>query len=685
MKTFVRRFAAAALAALLGVSMVACGGDTGKSGGKSSGGRYPYGNHKGTSLKIAVDYSYYTLDLFVGMVNEFAKSTGAAVQVANYAGTYGQSTDSDIESGELADVFMTKGYVSRKFKDYALDLSDEDFSADYTDVAKKLVTAGDGKIYEFALSHDMSGILMNTEVLDAAGVDPASIATWDDFLAACDTLKSKDIIPIGSVPGPAILSDISGSFLTYEGEAFDVGDKISDGSWDWGEYRQVLSFWQRCLRDGYLFTDASTMEDIEKYRRFAGGECAFLIGESNAGASMARSYAGGDDKFLLAPYPASKEGGERALCISDGDAFAINKDSKSIDCAKAFLRFLHDSDDSARLVRNTETVPALRTMKGARDLDGAKVLTKTVSCFGKSGMTYRNRWHKEYLPGGMYQAMSSAARTLFSSYDDDAAVDSLTVDLAAQFKSSYSKKVVMEENDTPAFTGANNVFTGENLSYLWQIADGLIIEGPEGDRKVADTVALSGETTLFIGDDFLDAREYWTNFYDESFAGKDVIAAGIKGAEADDWRFYLGRVLAAFGDVGPKNIVFNVGTNDYSHNEGEVTGASKVDISVTRRHVIDLIETAHKLAPNAKIYWYDITYRRAMSKDSDVDIDEINNVVREWIDRPEQDYVTCVEISRRVPLSLLRDDGLIPSLTAYKTFVTALKDAGCEISDRTAK
>ena len=60
----------------------------------------------------------------------------------------------------------------------------------------------DGKQYAIPLQFAVSAVFYNTELFDKAGVKAADIKTWDDFLAACQTLKDANIVPL-VLPGEA--------------------------------------------------------------------------------------------------------------------------------------------------------------------------------------------------------------------------------------------------------------------------------------------------------------------------------------------------------------------------------------------------------------------------------------------------------------------------------------------------
>lgn len=626
-----------------------------------------YGNFEGTRLTVATNYTFYALDLFRELAESFENVTGATVELRNYGAEYGSNIDRNIGENNLPDVFMTMGYTERKFKDYSLDLTDDNFG-EYTGTGKKLVSASDGKVYSFALSHELSGVLINTKVCESAGVNPESIHTWDDFFAACAKLKGGGVTPIGSNPSGKIFSEIAGSFLTYKGEAADVSEALLNGSWSGNEIGLVINFWRDCLKQEYLFPDAASLDNMEKYARFAEDQSAFLIGEDFTAAALCKSYCG-EDKFLLAPYPSSRQGGEETLTVSDGDVFAINKNSKNIDCAKAFFKYLSESKTTAQLVRTTETVPALKNMKNSASTEGSAVLAKTLDYYKGRDIAYHNRWHKEYLPAGVYSTLGNVASGLFIAYDNNEYVNEYPQTIKSSYDTSYAGNRDAIDNDYKIELTDCGAGGDVNEAYIWQLADAVRFEPDEsGECKAVGKSKTDKNTTVFIGDSFLDVRNWWTNFYTESYPGKNVFNMGIGGAKAGHWPFYIDRVFSSFGDAEPANIVLNIGTNDYS--------AYRADAAAT--NVETFISALRKKFPETKIYWFSVTYR-GEGDYLNSDIDSLNAAVKAWIEKPEQKNVTYVDVVSKVSHDMLRGDNLHPKLETYSVFAEALEDAGCRI------
>ncbi len=663
---FFRRVLAALTAGVLLVCMTACGGNGGDSDSSSAGDEEKdYGDFSGQTLTVAVNYKYYAADIFKEIVQSFSDATGAEVRTLDYSEDYTAKINAGLSSDDAPDVFMAYGYTNDYFAKYAADLSGESYVSRYTDAAKVLAAGKDGKYYTLPLSYAMYGIIVNTAVCKSAGVDPASVHTWDDFADACAKIKAKGITPIGSSLDAALLSETSASFLTVKGSA-DVGAKLLDGSWDFKEYADVLDYWQNAVKNGWFFTDASDLAAYIRYTRFASGQSAFLIGENSDAAVAARSYAQSDD-FMPAPYPAKKEGGEETLTAAVLDSFAVNKKSSAAECGKAFLRFLADSADSHRLVDINGGLAGLKDMKGEEDIEGTALLKKTVKAY--SGLVFKNSFLREYMPKGMWSALNNAAGLVFSTRGSSA-------ESVATLKNAFDK---LRQTAGEAVDDGNILRMGGILDtlddavwYTYQLKDRLWISGPVTARKVMKTVKVDKNTTVFLGDSFFDCRTHWGTIYSKSYKDKNIFDVAIGGSRASHWPFIIDRVFAGFGGAQPKNIVINIGTNDL---------AGLRDVSKVSGNIEYLIQTLHKKFPDTKIYWCSVAHRYTTGSWEGMNdqVDGINDTVKKWISDSADSYAAYVDTVSKITENML-SDGLHPTIDTYETvFVPQIEAAGCKI------
>lgn len=174
--------------------------------------------------------------------------------------------------------------------------------------------------------------------------------------------------------------------------------------------------------------------------------------------------------------------------------------------------------------------------------------------------------------------------------------------------------------------------------------------------------AVTEDTTLFIGDSFMD--DYFINDYMRTYAAdKEVMNAGISSTTSYHWEATYSEIIGA---TAPKNIALHIGTNNFYDMHDLV---EETEESLTR-----LFMFIHSSYPESNIYWFNITQRTDTAFASQVS--ETNEYIADWCDK--YDWITCVDTCSKVNGGMLRD-GVHPKTENYKVFTDALVDAGCEI------
>ncbi|MBP5466973.1 MAG: hypothetical protein J6Y43_05370, partial [Clostridia bacterium] len=141
------------------------------------------------------------------------------------------------------------------------------------------------------------------------------------------------------------------------------------------------------------------------------------------------------------------------------------------------------------------------------------------------------------------------------------------------------------------------------------------------NNKAALAVAnYSGDLTLFVGDSFMDGRNFFTDFY-ERFATKSAHLLGIGGSRASEWRFLIQDYFA----YAPKNIVLHIGTNDLF--------GGQMSVAATFGYVKNVLEVIRYGAPSAKVYFWSIEDRYTVSgwsKNKNAEITELNDEINAY-------------------------------------------------------
>lgn len=119
----------------------------------------------------------------------------------------------------------------------------------------------------------------NADVLDAAGVDPANIESWDDFMAACETIQETGAAefcfsPSAKYPGNFYYN--WGSMVLSNGsELFDAdGNAVFQ---DNDAAMKALEIIKTATAEGYFDPAGIALDDYETLIEFGTGKTAFLL------------------------------------------------------------------------------------------------------------------------------------------------------------------------------------------------------------------------------------------------------------------------------------------------------------------------------------------------------------------------------------------------------------------------
>lgn len=199
-------------------------------------------------------------------------------------------------------------------------------------------------------------------------------------------------------------------------------------------------------------------------------------------------------------------------------------------------------------------------------------------------------------------------------------------------------------------------FTGAEASSLYDIT-----KYPVSARAVT-CEAVNKDTTLFIGDSFMDS-EFIGEYMQTYSQGKEVLNAGMSSTTSYHWEAAYKTVI---GDTAPKNIVLNIGTNNF-YDVHDLT-------EDTEESLMRLLMFMHSSYPTSNIYWFNITQRTDTAYATQVN--QTNAFMAQWC--AKYDWVTCVDTCSKVTAGMLKD-GVHPKTENYKMFTDALVEAGCKI------
>ena len=276
------------------------------------------------------------------------------------------------------------------------DLSAEPWAAD-TDAGYK---DADGKIVGFPYTTEAIGLAYNASILEAAGIDPASITGPESMKAAFETLDAKkDELGLTAVIGwcceakDLYWSTGSHSFANYldAGLARDdttYSDLLAEGKIDearFQKYAEMIALFNQ-YSDPALLTSGTYDQQI---LGFASGKYAFVTQGSWIGATMtsddAEQYAAaGNFKVGMIPY-AFDEGIDTILTNSPSWWAVFENDNTQK--AKDFLTWLAGDAGQKFLVEDAGFISPFKSCKYVAD----DPFAQTITDFTAAGKT--SSWH----------------------------------------------------------------------------------------------------------------------------------------------------------------------------------------------------------------------------------------------------------------------------------------------------
>lgn len=370
------------------------------------------GDLEGQTIEVATYLSGETLEAYKSIIAGFEKETGVTVVLDEYGNDYESTMKTRMASRSLPDVFETHGWSLIRYKEYLKDLSTQPWAEQLSDAAKGVICDEDGSFYTLMTTGSCLGVAVNMDVCEKAGVDPWSIVTWDDFNAACETIKEAGYTPIANYFSSAgAMANHVGTFLNYENEMYDVSEEMLDGTWDWEEYNAVLDETQYWFDHEFVYEDCATFAQSDAIERTARGECAFVVG---IGTSFQTAVVelNPDVNMGMLPIFASTEDGARFCGIGEGASFGIWKDTEKPEACDAFLAYIVENADALNAAAGEiSTLPNQVTKSYGMQM--METMEEKVP-----DVYYDNLWDRKYMPSGMWSIFGTAAGMFCEDHSD---------------------------------------------------------------------------------------------------------------------------------------------------------------------------------------------------------------------------------------------------------------------------
>lgn len=331
-----KRYLSVAMAAVMALSLSACGGSsTGGDASKADGETLNVWIMKGTNPDSEA--------FFNTVGQEFTKETGAKLNVeyVQWADAHdrfvtaiaGNTTPDVAETGntwtaEFADAGALAP-IGTRVKDAGLD----------GDLVKGLVESGtyDGDLYGMPWYAGVRSIIYRTDVFEELGL--AAPTTWQELVDTADVIKAKrpDLIPF-PVAGDAEMHaypwvwGAGGDVSVQKGESWESG-LASDKS------REGIQFYtDLATKHGFSTAGATTWKETDVLDNFAQGKVAMAISGSWTPATIVKKAPGLEGKLGAVPIP-GKDGGISPSVLG-GSHLSVFNTAKNEDLAWAFVKLM---------------------------------------------------------------------------------------------------------------------------------------------------------------------------------------------------------------------------------------------------------------------------------------------------------------------------------------------------------
>ena len=355
-------------------------------------------------------------------MEDFAKlyeeKTGVPVKVITGGGSsdYNTVLKAEMQSGREPDIFVIEGPSSYElWKDKIADQTGAEWTQ-YTAAAYMV----DGKAVGFPVAVEGYGLAYNKSILDKAGIDPATLTTYDAYVAAFEKLDSMkaelglDMVVsmvAGTTTGMTWVTGLHNFnvYLTVGNERNDTTyiDQVLEGKVDEERFHQYCQYVALIFK----YSDPDMLlngTQDSQLAAFANGKAAFY----HQGNWMDPSLVALNPDFEIAYAPHAFLHEETdGILVNPPSWYVINENGNK-DEALAYLNFLATSEEGADyMVNKAAMVPAFTNVT----LAPSAPLSKSVMEWNAAGKTYD--WQQYKLPDGfgmgtlgqIYELLASGA------------------------------------------------------------------------------------------------------------------------------------------------------------------------------------------------------------------------------------------------------------------------------------
>jgi raffinose/stachyose/melibiose transport system substrate-binding protein len=234
----------------------------------------------------------------------------------------------------------------------------------------------------------------NKRLFEKAGLDADSPpATWDEFLDACDKLKSAGAIPFGGGVKDGFFGEWwLGQALTQNLDSPADAINLFIGELDWREprYHEHWSRLEELKTAGFINDDINSLELYPGIQLMDTNKLAITLDVSTLLPASQKQL--GEDGVGFMTLPVFGQGQMAGTPLLDAQGFGIPSDAENKEAAARYLEFVHSPERVDALHEMVDQVPANETF------DSEKIKNPLIKQFHEQWVQAE---HQPYVPNLM--------------------------------------------------------------------------------------------------------------------------------------------------------------------------------------------------------------------------------------------------------------------------------------------
>ena len=219
----------------------------------------------------------------------------------------------------------------------------------------------DGKNYAVPYRSSVLYMLYNKKVLADNNIEVPT--TWDEFMAACETLKGAGIDPIAFGNSDQwyamwYIGQFNGSFVNQAVRQADYNP--ASGEFTDPGYEKAVQTFLDLNSKGYMGTNVNSKDYYQVREEFGVGKYGFILDATSQFSFYSDAMGTDGYGYFKIPIPTGAEGDEAEGIVTGGsENWAVSSTCENPDVAVAFLKFMTSREQALKQTQETGLPNAL--------------------------------------------------------------------------------------------------------------------------------------------------------------------------------------------------------------------------------------------------------------------------------------------------------------------------------------